>query len=60
MSINLHPYLCGHPYRIKALDRAMEYITKHDRVWLATGSEVADWYYEHYYEESLRMAPFPD
>lgn len=59
MSINLHPYLCGHPWRIKALDAAMEYITSHDHVWFATGGEVADWYYEHYYEEALRLAPFP-
>ena len=59
MSINLHPYLVGHPYRIKALDKALQYITSHEHVWLATGGEVADWYYEHYYDEALKRAPFP-
>lgn len=59
MSINLHAYLCAYPYRIRALGRALEYITGHDHVWLATGGEVASWYYEHYYDEALRLAPFP-
>jgi peptidoglycan/xylan/chitin deacetylase (PgdA/CDA1 family) len=60
MSINLHPWLVGHPWRIKALDRALQYITGHAGVWLATGGEVADWYYAHYYDEALRMKPFPE
>jgi len=60
MSINLHPWLVGHPYRVKALDRALQYITGHAGVWLATGGEVADWYYEHYYDEALRVKPFPE
>src|SRR5581483_9874144 len=59
MSINLHAYLSGQAHRIRELDRALQYITGHKRVWLATGAEVADWYYEHYYDEALRVAPFP-
>jgi len=59
MSINLHPWLVGYPHRIKALDEALAYITAHDHVWLATGGEVADWYYANYYDEALRVAPFP-
>ncbi|MBM2812331.1 MAG: polysaccharide deacetylase [Chloroflexi bacterium] len=60
MSINLHSYLTGQPHRIGSLDAALGYITGHPQVWLATGSEVADWYYEHYYDEAVRLAPFPE
>lgn len=41
MAIALHPYLSGVPHRIDALDEALAYICGHDRVWLATGSEIA-------------------
>jgi allantoinase len=44
MAIALHPYLSGVPHRIAALDAAFEYICKHDRVWLATGAEIARHY----------------
>ncbi len=44
MAICLHPYLTGKPYRIGALDRALDYICRHDSVWLATGSEIASHY----------------
>jgi allantoinase len=49
MSIALHPYLMGQPFRAKWLDRALDYITRHKDVWLTTGGEIADWYYQHYY-----------
>ncbi|MFN0074655.1 MAG: polysaccharide deacetylase family protein [Chloroflexota bacterium] len=54
MALALHPYLTGHPFRARWLDRTLQYITSHDRVWLATGSEIADWYYAHYYEDAPR------
>jgi allantoinase len=44
MAICLHPYLTGKPYRIGALDAALDYICRHDGVWLATGSEIAQAY----------------
>jgi peptidoglycan/xylan/chitin deacetylase (PgdA/CDA1 family) len=46
MSIALHPFLCGHPFRARHLERALAYIRGHDRVWLATGSQIVDWYRE--------------
>jgi allantoinase len=52
MSIALHPYLMGQPFRAKWLDRALDYITRHKDVWLTTGGEIADWYYQHYYDEA--------
>ena len=42
MAIALHPYIIGMPYRIGALDKALDYICRHAGVWLATGSEIAD------------------
>lgn len=44
MAIALHPYLIGVPHRIAALRSALEYITRHAGVWLATGSEIVDHY----------------
>jgi peptidoglycan/xylan/chitin deacetylase (PgdA/CDA1 family) len=44
MAIALHPYLTGVPHRIGAFDAALEYICRHERVWLATGSEIARHY----------------
>ena len=44
MSISLHPFLIGHGFRSKYLDRALQHIKQRDQVWFATGSEIADWY----------------
>ncbi len=44
MAIALHPFLTGVPYRIRWLDKAIHYIKGHEKVWLATGSEIIDWY----------------
>jgi peptidoglycan/xylan/chitin deacetylase (PgdA/CDA1 family) len=40
LGIALHPFLIGTPHRIRYLDRALEHIASHDRVWLATGAEI--------------------
>ena len=40
MAIALHPYLTGVPHRIDALDAALDYICKHDKVWRTTGGEI--------------------
>jgi allantoinase len=47
MVINLRPWLMGQPFRIRYLDRSLEYIMGHQGVWTATGSEVIDWYREN-------------
>ena len=39
-----HPQVIGSPGRIKILDKLLENITKRNDVWVATGSEIADWY----------------
>lgn len=54
MAIALHPFLIGHPFRSKYLDQALAYIASHNDVWITTGGEIADWYYEHYYPKAMR------
>jgi len=48
MSICLHPFLIGHPHRSKHFAEALAHITSRRDVWLATGSEIADWYSRNY------------
>jgi peptidoglycan/xylan/chitin deacetylase (PgdA/CDA1 family) len=50
MCIPLHPYLIGQPYRLKAFEEALAYITGHDKVWLATGREIARHFIDHHYD----------
>jgi allantoinase len=40
MGIALHPFLIGAPHRIKYLDKALGYISSHQKVWFATGDEI--------------------
>lgn len=44
MPISLHPFLTGTPHRIDGLNRGLEYITRYEDVWLATGGEIFDHY----------------
>jgi allantoinase len=44
LCLALHPYLTGHPFRAKHLERALAYIGGHDAVWKTTGRELLDWY----------------
>jgi peptidoglycan/xylan/chitin deacetylase (PgdA/CDA1 family) len=55
MTIPLHPFVIGLPFRIKYLDKALEYICAHEGVWRTTGGEVADWFYEKYYVDPGRV-----
>ena len=42
MCIALHPFIIGQPNKIDALRGALAHITAHDKVWLATGSQIID------------------
>jgi peptidoglycan/xylan/chitin deacetylase (PgdA/CDA1 family) len=44
MAIAIHPYLTGVPHRIDAFAQALAYISQHERVWKATGMEIATHY----------------
>jgi peptidoglycan/xylan/chitin deacetylase (PgdA/CDA1 family) len=56
MSLGLHPFIIGLPFRMKYLAQALEYIVGHDDVWLATSDEIADWYLENGYEAPVQRA----
>jgi allantoinase len=47
MVLNLRPWLTGQPFRVRYLKEALAYITGHQGVWTATGSEIVDWYCNH-------------
>ena len=47
MAVCLHPFLTGHPHRAKYLDEALAHIASRQEVWMATGSEIIDWYREN-------------
>lgn len=44
LSIAIHPFLIGHPFRARHLARALAHIKEHDAVWLTTGGAIIDWY----------------
>lgn len=48
MALALHPFIIGVPYRLKYLAKALEHIARHPDVWLATGSEISQWYCDRY------------
>jgi len=51
MTIPLHPFVIGLPFRSKYLDKALQYICSHEGVWKTTGSEIADHFYANYYKK---------
>jgi allantoinase len=48
MAIAVHPFIVNVPFRHKYFVKALEYIARQKDVWLTTGGEIADWYYQHY------------
>ena len=44
MVLNVHPWVMGHPWRIKYLDQALAHIDGYAGVWKASGQEIVDWY----------------
>ena len=44
LSIALHPFLIGHPFRARYLEQALAHIRKHDAVWITTGGAISAWY----------------
>jgi hypothetical protein len=42
MSVTLHPWAIGQPYRIGTLERALDHFMRHPGVWPATGAEILD------------------
>jgi len=48
MCLSLHPFVIGQPFRIKAFERVLKYITSQKNVWLTTGSEILDFTLKYY------------
>ena len=44
LTLNLHPWLIGQPFRIGYLDDALGHMVRRKGVWAASGSEIIDWY----------------
>ena len=44
MAVPLHPFLTGQAHRIRYLHDALSHIAGHQGSWLATGSEIVDYY----------------
>ncbi len=44
LTINVHPWLVGQPFRIGYLEDALGHIMGHQGVWAASGSEIIAWY----------------
>jgi allantoinase len=44
MAVPLHPLLAGQAHRVRYLHEALAHIAGHDGSWLATGSEIMDYY----------------
>jgi peptidoglycan/xylan/chitin deacetylase (PgdA/CDA1 family) len=44
MSIAIHPYISGQPFRIKYLEAIYDYVNKHEGVVHWNGEQILDWY----------------
>jgi allantoinase len=44
LAFRLHPWCTGQAYRIKYLEEIVAHIAGREKVWIATGSEIIDWY----------------
>ncbi len=48
MSIGLHCRLAGRPGRFAAVERLLDHVARHDKVWIATRLDIAEhWHREH-------------
>ena len=52
MCIPTHNYQVSCPHRLAAFEEALEYITGHEAVWLATRREIATHFNNAYYEKA--------
>lgn len=48
MCLSLHPFVIGQPFRIKAFEKVLKYITSQKNVWLTTGSELLEFAAKYY------------
>ena len=46
LSLAIHPYISGQPFRIKYLEAIYDYVNKFDGVVHWNGEQILDWYQE--------------
>jgi len=49
LSIGMHCRILGKPGRFKALQRFLDYIQSHERVWICRRQDIAEHWYQHHY-----------
>ncbi|SCJ72595.1 Bifunctional xylanase/deacetylase precursor [Anaerotruncus sp. 2789STDY5834896] len=54
ISFLMHPQISGAPGRNQILEEILREVTSHQDVWVATGSQIADWWRQTYPAESSR------
>ena len=58
LSVGLHARLCGRPGRIAALERFLDYVAGHERVWICRRIDIArHWVAAHPCAANLQPAP---
>ncbi len=53
MSIGVHPFLLGQPFRMKYLDRVLREIAATKEVWATTSDEIAETYFAQFYDTAV-------
>ncbi|MPZ42766.1 MAG: polysaccharide deacetylase family protein [Betaproteobacteria bacterium] len=53
LCLPVHPWCSGYPYRIRHLERILDYVMSHDGVWQATADEIAEHYIAHHYDDAV-------
>ena len=48
MSLSLHPFLAGRPYRTKIFQDFIRHARSHSNVWFARGVDIVDWWRREY------------
>ena len=48
LSIGMHCRILGRPGRFKALQRFLDYIQNHDKVWICRRGDIAEHWYNHH------------
>jgi len=57
MSIGLHCRLVGRPGRVAALERFLDYVQSHDKVWVAKRVDIARHWHEHHKPKHVDVVP---
>ena len=57
MTMGLHPFIIGRPYRARVLREFLDYVSKKKKVWFARGDAATDHYLANYREAYVEHWP---